>query len=225
VLRALLPTSPTSIKEFLIMRTKFVVPVAVTALGLALAGCSNDSSSMPSLGSGSPASSAQAKPGVVFNDADVKFLQDMFPHHAQAVEMAKMVQGRTTTPDIVALSTAIEGAQQPEMDQMTSLLASFGKPAPSADMGGMAGMSGMSSSSSTNGMMSSQDMTALMGLSGAEFDKRWLTMMTAHHKGAIEQAKTELAGGQNADAKALATKIIDGQQAELTQMGALLAKS
>jgi len=225
VLRALLPTSPTSIKEFLIMRTKFVVPVAVTALGLALAGCSNDSSSMPSLGSGSPASSAQAKPGVVFNDADVKFLQDMFPHHAQAVEMAKMVQGRTTTPDIVALSTAIEGAQRPEMDQMTSLLASFGKPAPSADMGGMAGMSGMSSSSSTNGMMSSQDMTALMGLSGAEFDKRWLTMMTAHHKGAIGQAKTELAGGQNADAKALATKIIDGQQAELTQMGALLAKS
>jgi len=225
VLRALLPTSPTSIKEFLIMRTKFVVPVAVTALGLALAGCSNDSSSMPSLGSDSPASSAQAKPGVVFNDADVKFLQDMFPHHAQAVEMAKMVQGRTTTPDIVALSTAIEGAQQPEMDQMTSLLASFGKPAPSADMGGMAGMSGMSSSSSTNGMMSSQDMTALMGLSGAEFDKRWLTMMTAHHKGAIGQAKTELAGGQNADAKALATKIIDGQQAELTQMGALLAKS
>lgn len=209
------------------MRTKCVVPVAVTALGLALAGCSNDSSSMPgmNMGSGSPVSSAQAKPGVVFNDADVKFLQDMFPHHAQAVEMAKMVQGRTTTPDIVALSTAIEGAQQPETDQMTSLLASFGKPAPSADMGGMAGMSGMSSSSSMNGMMSSQDMTALMGLSGAEFDKRWLTMMTAHHKGAIEQAKTELAGGQNADAKALATKIIDGQQAELTQMGALLAKS
>jgi uncharacterized protein (DUF305 family) len=49
----------------------------------------------------------------------------------------------------------------------------------------------------------------------------WLSMMIAHHQGAIDMAKTEVAQGSNAEAKSLAQKIIDGQQAEITEMQGL----
>jgi uncharacterized protein (DUF305 family) len=52
----------------------------------------------------------------------------------------------------------------------------------------------------------------------------FLQMMIGHHKGAIEMARTELRDGVNPDAKALAQKIIDGQQAEITTMEQLLTR-
>jgi uncharacterized protein (DUF305 family) len=51
----------------------------------------------------------------------------------------------------------------------------------------------------------------------------WLDMMIKHHEGAIEMARTELSQGVNSDAKSLAQQIIDGQQAEITEMRGLLS--
>ena len=45
-------------------------------------------------------------------------------------------------------------------------------------------------------------------------------MMTRHHQGAVAMAKTELGKGASTEAKALAQKIIDAQQAEITECGA-----
>jgi uncharacterized protein (DUF305 family) len=73
--------------------------------------------------------------------------------------------------------------------------------------------------------MSDADMQKLEQVKGAEFDKMWLDMMTKHHQGAIDMAKTELTKGSNTDAKALAQKIIDAQQAEITEMQGLLTQS
>lgn len=64
--------------------------------------------------------------------------------------------------------------------------------------------------------------TQLEGASGAAFDRMFLQMMIEHHTGAIEMAEVELRDGQNADAKALAQKIIEAQRAEITQMRELL---
>jgi len=66
-----------------------IAAVAV-ALALTVAGCS---SSTPT--AANPTTSATQQ---VFNDADVTFVQQMFPHHAQAVDMAALVDGRTATP-------------------------------------------------------------------------------------------------------------------------------
>jgi uncharacterized protein (DUF305 family) len=49
-------------------------------------------------------------------------------------------------------------------------------------------------------------------------------MMIRHHQGAVDMAETELAKGGNADAKALARKIIDAQRAEITELRGLLAR-
>ena len=46
--------------------------------------------------------------------------------------------------------------------------------------------------------------------------------MIAHHQGAIEMAKSEIANGENVDAKSLANNIITTQQAEIGQMKQML---
>ena len=151
-----------------------------------------------------------------FNDADVTFLQMMYPHHAQAVEMAQLVPGRSQNQEVLTLAANIENAQGPEMAQISALLTSFGKPAPTPDAGHMAAMPGM---------MAPDQMNTLKGLSGKEFDRMWLQMMIQHHTGAITMSDTEIASGANPDAKILAHQIITNQQAEIDQMNSLLAQT
>jgi uncharacterized protein (DUF305 family) len=199
------------------MHTKIAASIAAATVGaFLLSGCSDTStdSSMDGQSTETMSSSASAQ----FNDADVMFARMMYPHHAQAVEMAEMVQGRSDNPDVQALASAIAAAQQPEMDQLTSWLAEWDQPAPSGDMGTMGGMdhgSGM-------GMMTQQDMDTLAGLTGPEFDRQWSTMMIAHHTGAIEMAQAEIANGSNPDAQQMARTIVDTQQQEIDTMQQLL---
>ncbi|OZD33868.1 DUF305 domain-containing protein [Rhodococcus sp. 06-1477-1B] len=202
------------------MRTALVASVAAaTVSAFLVAGCSNDTTSDSSTTTTSSASvQDSASASAEFNDADVMFARMMYPHHAQAVDMAEMVQGRTGNPDVVALASAIQAAQQPEMDRMTAWLAEWGQPAPQSDMGEMSGMD----HSSGMGMMSQQDMDALTGLSGPEFDRQWLTMMIEHHEGAIEMANNEIADGSNPDAQEMARTIVATQQQEIDKMRTLL---
>ena len=201
---------------------------AAAAAALLLAGCSNndsgDSSSSSSMSgmpgmshssSSSAMTSTGSMPGAEYNDADVTFLEMMYPHHAQAIDMAKLAPERSQNPKILALATRIEQAQAPEMEQITMLLASFGKPAPTATMDHSGG--GM-------GMMTADQMQALTAASGTEFDRMFLTMMIEHHTGAIEMANTELTSGTNTDAKQLADAIVSAQQAEIAEMNTLLSE-
>lgn len=57
---------------------------------------------------------------------------------------------------------------------------------------------------------------------GPTFDHMFLTMMIAHHTGAIEMAKTEQSKGKNTEAQALAKKIEAAQTDEIAQMEELL---
>ncbi|MBY4403918.1 DUF305 domain-containing protein [Rhodococcus fascians] len=206
------------------MRTTLVASLAAaTVSAFLVAGCSSDTTSDSSTTTTSSASvqdsaSASASASAEFNDADVMFARMMYPHHAQAVDMAGMVQDRTDNPDVVALASAIQAAQQPEMDRMTAWLAEWGQPAPPSDMGEMSGMD----HSSGMGMMSQQDMDALNGLSGPEFDRQWLTMMIEHHEGAIEMANNEIADGSNPDAQEMARTIVATQQQEIDTMQRML---
>lgn len=211
------------------MKIRTALPAAVVVLGIALAGCgSDDSSSMEEgmdMGAGS-ATSAEAEDGVEFNEADVTFTRGMYPHHAQAVMMSDLVDGRTDNPEIVELAAQISAAQAPEMEQMTTLLESFGEPVPmemDTESGETeSGEMGDTDMSEMSGMMSAEDMSALGAASGAEFDRMWLTMMITHHTGAIEMSEVELDEGINAEAQQLATDIIAAQEAEIATMNGLL---
>lgn len=199
-----------------ISRARITVAGTGIAVALLIAGCSNDSGSstsgttttmadMPGMSHSTASSAAPTRTD--FDAADVTFLQMMYPHHAQAVEMAKIVPSRSQNQQLIALASKIESAQAPEMTKFADLLHSFGKPAPSATM-----------DHPMDGVMSQDQMATLQKASGADFDKMWLQMMIEHHKGAVTMSNTELADGSNAEVKALAQGIITAQQAEITQM-------
>lgn len=83
-------------------------------------------------------------------------------------------------------------------------------------MGGMGGMG------AGDGLMSQADMDALGQASGDDAARLYLTGMIKHHQGAVTMAQTELAQGQNPDAKKLAQSIVMTQKAEITEMNGLL---
>ncbi|MFF1607593.1 DUF305 domain-containing protein [Amycolatopsis sp. NPDC058278] len=187
------------------MRKTVLIGGIAVASAVLLGACSSNDS-MSGMDPSAPSSSAQA--AADHNADDVTFAQQMVPHHSQALEMARLVPSRSTNPKVADLASRIAKAQDPEIQQMHGWLTSWG-----------AGMPGMP------GMMSDDDMKKLEAAKGAEFDKMWLDMMIEHHQGAVDLARTELSKGGNADAKALARKIIDAQQAEITEMRGLLRPS
>ena len=206
------------------MRKNVIISgIALTSAVILGACSSNDSMSGMDHSSSAPAPAPSTQAAAGHNADDVTFAQQMVPHHSQALDMAKLVPSRSTNPKVLDLASRIEKAQDPEIQQMQTWLTTWG-----AGMSGMPGMTHESMpgmSGSMPGMMSDADMKKLEGTKGAEFDKMWLDMMIKHHQGAVDMAKTELSKGGNADAKALAQKIIDGQQAEITEMQGLLTQS
>lgn len=195
--------------------------VAAVALSTGLTACGDDSDS------GATASSAQtASNGDVFNDADVDFATNMIPHHAQAVQMANLTNGRSLEPAVRQLAEQIRDAQVPEVETMTDWLTAWGQEVPETSIDHVNGghdMSEMPDMGEMPGMMSAEEMQELMDAPDGEFQDMWLAMMKTHHEGAIEMANSEQADGQFPDAVGLAKSIISSQQDEIDQIDLLLA--
>lgn len=221
----------TSVLPGSVLRRGLLAGAAVTAT-LVLSACGSDSGSTSTDHGGMTMAPSSAPAGAAsFNDADVSFTQHMIGHHQQAIEMAAMADSRAASTDVKTLAAKIKAAQQPEIDTMNGWLTAWGKPAamPSASAS-MPGMdsghmdSGNMDMGSMPGAMSNADMSKLMHAKGSAFDTMFLTMMISHHQGAVDMAQQETSQGSNPDAVALAKKIITDQQAEITQMKAMLAK-
>ncbi|MFD8009205.1 DUF305 domain-containing protein [Streptomyces sp. NPDC058955] len=190
---------------------------AVTAAALLLAACGNDDTMSGMDHGGATASATASGPSSVapsaagsFNDADVMFAQMMIPHHEQALEMAKLADGRAEDDGIKKIVAAVEKAQDPEIQKMKAWLKGWGKPE-SAGMG-----------HAMAGMMSEQDMKNLAAVKGKDFDRTFAELMIAHHEGAVEMAKDEQKNGANAEAKALADEVVRAQTAEITELRTIL---
>ncbi|MFI9816861.1 DUF305 domain-containing protein [Saccharothrix variisporea] len=190
------------------MTRKTLVGTTLAVLtAITLAGCSNNpgNSHNPSTTKTTTATSSNER-----NDADITFAQDMIPHHVGALDMAKLAQGRTTNPKVLDLATRIEKAQAPEIKTMTEWLKTWGAEAPGTHHG------------TAGHDMDPTESEKLKQAKDTEFDMMFLAMMIKHHQGAIDMANTELRQGRNAEAKQLAQRIIDAQQAEIEEMKDLL---
>ena len=203
----------------------------VTVLGSGLAACGDDTGETGSAGGG-PGDTQTASTGAVFNDADVRFATDMVQHHAQAVQMVVMAQGRPLDPEVARLAEDIRDAQVPEIETMTDWLTDWGQEVPETsldhanaghDMDDMSG--GHSMDMDMPGAMSEEQMDALENASDDEFQALWLEMMVEHHRGAVEMAESEREDGVNEDAVSLASSIVATQQAEIDTMDQLLQGS
>lgn len=197
---------------------RLVAPTIVIALTATLAACGSDDSSSTAT---TPAAVTEAPTGsgasTTLNDADIEFAQGMIAHHEQAVEMAEIALDPNVgaSAEVTDLATRIQGAQEPEIEQMTAWLTAAGE-STAMDLSEGHDMSEM------EGMMSAEQMDAMANATGTEFDQMWLAMMIAHHEGAVSQSQTVKSNGSNADVLALADQIITAQEGEIAEMQALL---
>ncbi|CAN5440661.1 DUF305 domain-containing protein [soil metagenome] len=193
------------------MKFRSLATTTIVVGALTVAACGGDSKSDTTTGA------TAAVAGDLFNDADVAFAQGMIPHHEQAIEMADIALDPNVgaSAEVRDLATRIKAGQDPEIALMTGWLTTWGQP--TMDMSGGHDMSSM------DGMMSVAEMDALGTMTGTEFDSAWLEMMIRHHDGAIVMAQAVKSGGSNPDVLALADRVIAAQQAEITEMQALLS--
>ncbi|CAN5414505.1 DUF305 domain-containing protein [soil metagenome] len=200
--------------------TRIVAVFAALVTALVISGCSSppasDGHTDPTHGETAPVISGQP---AGFNADDIAFASGMVPHHQQAVDMSALVPQRSTDPEVIALARKISAAQEPQIETLKAFLVQWQEnPADDTGHGDHGGMA-------MNGMVDDATMKQLESLKGAEFDKLWLQSMIGHHQGAIEMSNTEIAKGDNADAKSLAQHIVADQQAEIAQMKQMLGTS
>lgn len=153
---------------------------------------------------------------------DVEFMQDMILHHQQAVDMAVLVASRTNSKDLNDIAGRINVSQADEIKFMRDWLTSRGETAPDPKA-----HDAMHVSHKMAGMASPEDMKKLAAAKGADFDRLFLTLMIAHHKGAVKMVEQLLGQPGSAYDPVLFEFINDvsnGQSAEIDRMDLVLAK-
>jgi len=158
---------------------------------------------------------------IQYSDADVKFMQGMISHHAQAVEMGALVEGRTNRDAITAIAQRISISQEDEISMMQGWLEERGQMVPSEHA-----HHEMDSDELMPGMLSPEDFEALAQADGADFDSLFLQLMIGHHKGAIEMVETLLdqrGSAQDSVLYEFTTDVTSDQNSEIERMNAMLA--
>jgi uncharacterized protein (DUF305 family) len=156
-------------------------------------------------------------PDTDHNAADVRFAQQMVPHHQQALRMAHIVAGSKAGAEVERLAAEIEKDQGPEIGTMNGWLDDW-----HAKAGSTHGSLEHASGGGDEGMISREQMDDLDDAWGQAFDRLWLTLMIEHHEGAVTLAEREMRDGEYSEAIDLAHEIATGQAAEIDHMKEML---
>ena len=152
--------------------------------------------------------------------ADVRFMQGMIGHHAQALEMTALLPSRSSSEDMRKLALRIEVSQADEIKMMKEWLAARGQQIPSEHAHHAQGATLMP------GMLTAEEMARLAQAKGAEFDRLFLEFMIKHHAGALVMVEDLFAtrgAGQESEIFAFASEVDTDQRMEIERMGAMLA--
>ena len=209
------------------------MPTVWRAIALSLAGaavsCGTSTSGAPPIVQpGAPgqaskvvqAEQARDLSKVQFTPADVKFMQGMIHHHAQAVDMTQLLATRTNSDDMKKLALRIELSQNDEMKMMRRWLAVRGQDVPGEHAHHMPGAPMMP------GMLGAEEMARLAATKGTEFDRLFLEGMIKHHGGALTMVQELFAtpgAGQDSEIYAFASDVDADQRMEMDRMAAMLA--
>ena len=160
-------------------------------------------------------------------EADIKFMQGMIHHHAQALDMVARLEKNTNSDDMRKLGERIKISQHDEIGMMQRWLRARGQDAPDPHAMHMPGMLGMDHDMvMMPGMLTEQEMEHLASLKGVEFDRAFLTGMIKHHGGALTMVKELFAtpgAGQESIIFAFASDVEADQQMEIDRMNNMLA--
>jgi uncharacterized protein (DUF305 family) len=156
---------------------------------------------------------------VQYVGADIKFMQGMIGHHAQAIDMAALVPSRTDTEDLKKLALRIDVSQKDEIKMMSEWLTARGQRVPNGHE------HTMGTAALMPGMLTAEEMAALAAAHGAAFDRLFLEGMIRHHEGAITMVQDLFAtpgAGQDPTIFSYASDVDADQRMEINRMGAML---
>jgi uncharacterized protein (DUF305 family) len=150
--------------------------------------------------------------------ADIKFMQGMIGHHAQAVEMVDLLNKNTTNPAMKMLGLRIKVSQDDEMNMMRTWLKDHGAEIPGPHHH-------HTKEGFMPGMLTQEEMDQLAAAKGVEFDRLFLRGMIKHHGGAIQMVQELFASpgaGQEGGIFAFASDVDADQRMEIDRMGMML---
>ena len=157
---------------------------------------------------------------VQYVGADIKFMQGMIGHHAQALEMVELLKTRSASEDMKKLALRIELSQDDEIKMMQGWLQVRGQQVPNRNAMHAHGATLMP------GMLTPDEMKQLADATGAEFDRLFLQGMIKHHGGALSMVANLLASpgaAQESEVFAFVSDVEADQRMEIDRMGAMLA--
>ena len=162
-----------------------------------------------------------------YTDADVKFMQGMIHHHAQALDMTALLTKNTSSEDMRKLGLRIQVSQTDEIKMMQQWLKAHGQDVPDPHALHMPGMvmPGMDHGPMMPGMLTPEEMAHLAELKGAAFDRFFLEGMIRHHGGALTMVKELFAtpgAAQDSDIFAFASDVDADQRMEIDRMNSML---
>ena len=157
--------------------------------------------------------------GIQYTAADVRFMQGMIGHHAQALEMAALLPSRSSREDMRLLARRIDVAQADEITMMQRWLDVRGQtlPDPHAHHAHDAVL--------MPGMLTAEDMSRLAAATGALFDRVFLDSMIRHHEGALVMVADLFASagaGQDSEIFGFASDVEADQRIEIQRMAAMI---
>lgn len=149
------------------------------------------------------------------NAADLTFLQDMLPHHMQAVAAGQLAATSGTDPRVIAFGKRIVSEQTPEIKRMQAMVSTLGLKL-NADSGDAMAINRITP-------------TELQTLGAAPVKQRDNDLMArsaVSEMGAVSMARAELAGGTYKPALTLAASIESAGNpgSEIAQLQSLAAK-
>jgi uncharacterized protein (DUF305 family) len=151
---------------------------------------------------------------------DIRFLQGMIPHHAQAKEMSALAESRTNNDAVLAVASRITLSQDDEIAMMQGWLRERGLEVTAEDAHHAADFELMA------GMLSDEQMEALAAASGPEFDRLYLEGMIDHHQGALDMVEMLLdqrGSVQDPLLYEFTSDVTSDQTSEIERMDTLLA--
>ena len=151
--------------------------------------------------------------GAMMGNIDQHFIEQMIPHHEDAISMSKVAQTKAQKPEVKQLAKNIIESQGKEITQMKSWYKEwFKKEVPAVTQGMMGKNNGMH-----GGMMGdSSDMTKLEG--AADFDKAFAEEMITHHQMALMMTNMLKGNTNRPEMQKLADEIITTQTQEIELM-------
>ncbi len=155
--------------------------------------------------------------GALYTEADVRFMQGMIAHHAQAIYMSRMAAAHQAGPRLLRFAQKIDQSQVAEIRLMQEWLRVNRQAVPDTASWRTMPMPGM---------LTAEQLASLDAGQGAEFDVRFLTLMIQHHQGALQMVADLLASpraAQDVDVSTMASDIQVVQTAEIGVMRQMLS--